>query len=413
VADNIWLARQKKTAQVGTITISTYDAATLYRAHVPTTAGPFAEGSLGGTTTTVATSLTTNWNAQTGGEFDGITASSAAAVVTLTADNAGDPFTAVAAVSGGAGTIGAYTAVTANTSPNDINDTVNWSAGSVPAATEDVYIDAGDTDHSLKWNLGALSAVTLTSLNFFGTFTGDVGLPRKNETGEHDEYLAEYLAISATTVNVNPYDGSGSGRILLNTGSVATTVNVYNTGSPTDTDLGAFIWKGTSASNAMRVEDGSVDVAPYGGETANLSGGLTINGGSVRCSSGVTLSGVTQNEGSLDTSSALAGTTTQNGGTHVHRIGTVTALVLNSGVFGIKSKAAMTVTDLTIGPSGVLDLTDAIGLVTVTNTAVLRPGATIIDPFNRLATSFVYSVTGGPGSVNVVRGPGAATITVA
>ena len=425
MANNTWLSVAPDLPQVQSYLFGgTWEANDIIRATIGTVSVDFVAGST--TIATVIDNLIAAWallDEDAYPQFAEITPTRSTSTLLLTSEIEGKFFVvtltpletngsaADAQTIEGIGTATTGTASTANSGKNDVNVVSNWSDG-LPNASDDVHFDVGGTDRSAMYQLGAFSAVTLTSLNFFGSFTGDVGLPRIDAEGDYYQYRDDYFVVSATTINVSITGGTGSGRIKVNTGSVATTVNVFGTGSSSDPEVRAFVWKGTSASNTMRVEGGSVDVAPYGGETANLAGGVTMNGGDLRTGPGVTLSGThNQAGGTWDSSSAL-GTLNMNGGLHIHRTGTVTALVLNDGTFDVRSKAAMTITDLTIGPTGVLDLTNAIGAVTVTNTAVLRPGATILDPHNRLATTFTYSCVGGPNSVNVSRGQAAATVAI-
>jgi hypothetical protein len=383
---------------------------TQYRLHVPTTAGPFAFTlGTGGTVNTTATALAAAWNAMIDGQFTGITASAATDTVTLTADEEGDDFTVVSAVSGGAGTIGAAATATANASPNDLNSAVNWSNAAVPGA-DNVYFD--DVDGDVKWNLAALTAVTITSVDIYGTYNGNIGLPLANPNG-FTEYMADYFEAGITTLNVHLVGGSGGGRIKINGVAVASTINVYGTGSSPDLDLPTFIWKGTSASNIMRVEGGSVGVGMFGGESANLSGGLTITGGSLVAGIGVTFATITQGGGTLDTSSAIT-TKTQSDGTHIHRAGAITTLTLDGGLFDCRAKAALTIGTTIIGAGAVLDLTNCQAVITFT-TLTIRPGGALIDPFNRAngGGTLTYTAQGGPGSVSVVRGPGSAGVTLA
>jgi hypothetical protein len=368
---------------------------------------------------TTATEIATAWNASEEPEFAEVTAeATSGGALTLTADTPGKPFTVTVTTTesnGGAADAQTFSraATQANVSPNDVNDAVNWSNAAVPA-TDNVYLDAGAGNVPLKWNLDALSAVTVTSLNVFSGFTADAGLPKLNtDAQQYTEYRPDYWVISFTTLNFGDFaGGSGSGRFKLDGGSVQSAINVYGTGSPSETGLPALIWKGTHNSNAVRIEGGSFGAAVFGGEAATIAT-LTVTGGSCLCGPGCTLTTIgLGGGGALDTSSAVGGTATVDGGSWTHRAGTLTALVLNRGTVELRNGAALTITDLTIGPEGVLDLTNAVGAVTVTNTAVLKPGATIIDPNNKLATNFVYSATGGPNSVNVTRGAAAATVTL-
>lgn len=413
MATNRFLGRQKKQYQVNTITPATITAGNTFTVTVNGKTFTFTA-----TTTTVAhvvTGLVALLSASTEKDISEITWVDSTTCVTATSNVLGKPFTQSSASADGAGSAGHsnVTATTvANLSPNDLNDAVNWSNAATPANSDDVYFD--DVDVDLLWSLGALTT-TPTTLNVFGTYDAAIGLPKTNDAG-YTEYRADYLTLQPATVNIGTVGGDGPNLFKLNTAATACTLNVYATGSNPESGIPCVLFVGTSASNVMRVEGGSVGVAFFGGETANLTGGLTVVGGSVICGSGVTLGGaILQSGGTLETNSALAGTVTQDGGTHIHRSGTVTALVLNSGTFDIRAKAAMTITDLTIGPNGVLELGSCNVAVTVTNTAILRPGAQINDPQNCLGRggNTVFTAQGGFNSVTISRGQASGTLTIA
>lgn len=424
MADLRWLSISPAVARVQNYTLSdTWEADDIIRCTIGTVSFDTAAGSTN--VTTIAGTLATAWNALTAASFPHfarITASSAATgEFNLTADEEGEEFTVTltplesnGAASGGQlieGGTGATTgtATTANTGPNDLNDPANYSTGAIPVNGDALYFDFGDGTHSAKYNLDALAAVTLVSLNFIGTFTGDVGLPLVNQDYGATEYRPQYLEVGATTINVSTTGGGGSGRLKVNTGSVQTTINVYSTGSPAESDLGAFIWKGTNASNAIRVLDGSVDVAPFGGELATIAT-LSIEGGSVRTGPGVTLTGCTllMIGGSLDSSSAIAtssGTITIGNAQWTHRIGGLggTVTIRAGGTLVLNNPAALTIATLVIESGGTLDVSGALGAVTIT-TATLRGGSTVNDPGARITHTNPASFPDGLNSVNYTRG---------
>lgn len=323
-----------------------------------------------------------------------------------TATTFGKPFTQSSGATGGTATLVTSTP-TANASRNDVNTAVNWTGG-IPSS-DNVYVDGASV--SLLYSLSALSAVTFTSLTISNTFTGTMGLPETNTDGTaYHEYRPTYFAVGTTTLNVGDFTGTGSGRIKIDNGSVQAAVNVYNTGSPAESDKPAFLWKGTHASNVMRVEAGSVGVAFFGAEAATLAT-LTIVGGSVVCGAGTTLTTVNLSAGTLDTAGAVGGTITMEGGVWTHRAGNIATLNLNNGRLQLFNTAALTITTLVIGQGGVLDLTNATGAVTLSSVTI-RSGGTIIDPSNKIATTFTYTAQNGPNSANVARGGASATVAI-
>lgn len=407
----IWLGRQKKRKQVTTVQITAYDAATTYGIGIPASTGPTVTTIAAGSANATATNLAAAWNLGTNGApFNRVTASASTDTVTLTAINAGEPFTVASFVSGGAGTIGAATTSTTNQSPNDWNDAVNWSTAAVPGAADTVNLDDADVD--ALWNLDANTAV-VTAINVFGTWNASLGLP-KLAAGNYWEYRPRYMTLQATTVNIGRVDGRGPNLYMHDNSATACTWNIWGSGQNPEREVPCCLLLGSSASNVLNQNNGSVGVAFFGGETANLSGGINLAGGSCVCGSGVTLSGITQTGGTLDTASAL-GVVTQSGGSHVHRAGNITTLTLNGGTFEIRSDTALTITNLTIGETGLLDLALCTAAVTVTNTASLRPGWQINDPNNCLGRggSFSYTETGGFGSGQLTRNNASATVTVA
>ncbi len=325
----IWEGGAPAIAQVDTITIAltwaTGDTATLTigTRTLVLTVGTDA------TTANVATAIKEMWNgdAQTGSgdhtfsetgnditEFDEITATVNGSVVTLTSDTAAVPFTVTVT---GDGTAGDGTAVVAasiaNAGPNAWDTATNWDTGAVPANGDDVVIE--NSSISILYGIDQ-SAVTLATLTRKSTFTGTIGLPRNNVAG-YVEYRPTYLAISATIVNSGQGTGTDSGRFKLDVGSNITTLNLYKTGTRTETGVPAFLFKGTHTDNEINVNRGDMGLAFFGGETANFETmrvGFTtsIAGDSiVLISTGVTHKAagtITQTGGRLEARSTLAGT---------------------------------------------------------------------------------------------------------
>jgi hypothetical protein len=282
-------------AQVSTVQVTAYDAATTYSLIV--NGNSISVIAAGGVNQT-ATALAAAWNASTIPEFTGVTATPSTDTVTLTADVAGIPFTATSDDSGGTGTIGSVTAGTAASGQDWWSTANNWSAATVPTSSDIAIIDGGT---SLRYGLDQ-SAVTLAELRIMRRFTGYIGLPKRNALG-FAEYFDDYAKISATLLNIGVGNGTGSGRVKLNLGSVASAIVVDGTGNPIEKDVPACCLVGTSSSNALTVNGGSVGVGVFD-ETCSLAGGLTINGGAVYIGKNVTLGPITQNGGTLNVAGA-------------------------------------------------------------------------------------------------------------
>jgi hypothetical protein len=329
-----WIGGAQNVAQVSSCAVTGYDAATSYRVTIGLKAVSVA--GTGGTTAATAAALQAALAASTEPEFTAVSWTVNSSTVTGTAATVGVPFTATSSVSGGAGTIGAFSTGTASAGPNDVSTPGNWSGGSLPVNSDNVTIDY--SDFSLLYGLSALSGVTLASLTITQTFTGTIGLPKATDDGTI-EFRPDYWAISATTLVIGSETGSGSGRIKLDLGSVACTATVYNSGSPAEANLEAVLLKGTSASNSITVQRGSVGIAVFGNETSNVSGGLQVgyvtsptSDANVRCGSGVTLATITKSGGVLEVNSAIGTLLKQFAGTtSIFGTGAVAQLTLLGG----------------------------------------------------------------------------------
>lgn len=277
-------------AQVSTVQVTAYDVATTYSLIV--NGNSISVIAAGGVNQT-ATALAAAWNASTIPEFTGVTAAPSTDTVTLTGDVAGVPFTATSDDAGGTGTIGSVTAVTAASGQDWWSAANNWSDATVPVNSDIAIIDGAT---SLRYGLDQ-SAVTVAELRITRRFTGYLGLPKRNAVG-YAEYFDDYLKIGATLLNIGVGSGTGSGRIKINLGSVASTIVVDGTGNPIEKDVPSCCLVGTSSSNALTVNGGSVGVGVFG-ETSSLAGGVVLNSGTLFIGKNVTLGPITRNGGTL------------------------------------------------------------------------------------------------------------------
>lgn len=278
---------------------------------------------------------------------------------------------------GGAADAQTFTAThtTTGTGPNNWDNTANWDTGAVPANTDTPIIEDSGVD--ILYGIDA-NTVTLTSLEIKSTFTGKIGLPRRNPNG-YAEYRETYLKISITTLNVGQGDGNGSNRIKINVGSNACTCNVYGMAAPRELGVSSFLFVGTSASNVLKVTQGSVGVAEFSGESANLSGGLYVgfetnqaSDAKVRCGSGTTIATITQTGGTLEVNSNHT-TVVKTGGTMTIR-GTATTTTLTNikGTFIDESTGTMT----TLNNFATYDRRRVISAKTITNSKVYKGSQT-------------------------------------
>lgn len=352
--------------------------------------------------TTIATiidNVVSAWNALSATdwpEFAEQTASRSGSDLRLTADTAGKPFAATLSTNSASGTLdgaasSAGVAVTASSGPYDWSTARNWSGAAVPVNSDDVIID--HPEYPIKYGLDQ-SAVTLTSLTITAAFadTGQIGLPEVNEDGAaYFEYRDTYLKVSATTTRIGDGEGSGSGRIKLNYGSVQNLTHVRRTATGLDTDVPAVLLRGTHASNVFNVEgESEVGVALFGGETSTVATLRVQDGASVRCGSGVTLGTIVVNNGTLEANSAVGTSLTITGGSAtLNGTGAVAQLtVLGASV--VYNTSGTLGGNTVVGDGGVIDFSQDPQAKTVTNPIdAFNSPTPVIDPFKVVGTLVV------------------------
>jgi hypothetical protein len=400
MAANRFTPNAPAVAQVGTVTLTGYDATTTYK--VACNGKTISVLGQGGTTTTTAAALLAALQAAPAAsypEFAEVTWSALANVVTAVGPASGKPFTFTSSVSGGAGTIGAFTTTTAPTSPNSWDSAANWSLGAVPVNGDDVYLDG--TAVGVSWGLNQ-SAVTLASLNISSTFTGRLGLPEVNADGSggYEEYRPRYLRVGVSGLTLVGYGagataGQGSPLLQIDFGAVQAAVVVEQTGAAAVQGLEPCQLKGTHASNALTVVRGSVAFCGFGGDVGTLStltvGYVTSQQGDaqVRVGAGVTLGTLTQSGGVVDLG---AGLTTLNllGGACTQRAGNVTTATIDAGTLAYAGTG--TLGTLVIGNNGTVDFTQDPRSRVVTNPVQLYAGYAFLDPFGTTGNpSFVFN----------------------
>ena len=396
MANDRWIGAAQLTALTGTFTITGNDVTTTYKVTINSKVVSVL-GNAGGVNST-ASDLQAALAASQIPEFQEITWTVSSATVTGVAATAGNLYgPPVTSVSGGAGTIGAWTQTIANSSPNDLTNALNWSLGAIPINTNVVFFDNQST--SAWWNLSGLSAVSAAGIFITSTFTGDLGLAEVN-TGQgtpYEEYRPRYFVITSTAaVNVGDDAGQGSQLIYLNLQASAVAVNVRSTGNSKVPGIEPCLLLG-SALTTVTVSAGSVGCALLGSETSAIT---TLNignfggGGNAHFRGGAGLTVTTLNMVSGDCQLAVAPTTvTQQGGTLTLRKGNVTTLTVDSGrcVF-IGDGTATTITNCTLSNGATLDLSQGTGTITFTNQIAMDVGCQIIDPGARTAAATTFKV---------------------
>lgn len=334
MANVFWQGTATAVAQVGTFQITAYDAATTYKI----TIGGEVVSVVGNTdVNTTASDLQVALEASTHPYFSNITWTVATDTVTATAGTAGVPFTAASSVSGGTGTIGAYSATTASSGPNDWSTAENWSGGAVPVNSDDVIIENNSVN--IAWGL-AQSGVTLTSLIIKKSFTGRIGLKENvfatsangaTASSVDVEYRDTYLNIKATDCQIGENNkassSTGSGLIKLDLDSAVSTCTIFGSAASVETNKPAIqlLANNSSTKIYVRKATGGVGIAvaaPFETSTiasVDISDTMVSNG--VHLGSGVTITTWSQKNGTnfieaaatITTIDCLGGTLTLEG----------------------------------------------------------------------------------------------------
>lgn len=421
MATRTWLGNAVNIKQVDTVTIALTwaqnDTCTL------TINGKDLVVTIGTLTTTsqVATTIKQAWENETltdtsasftplkGGqdlaEFKEITASVSAAVVTLTADTAGKPFTlSVVESTAGTGTATEATSTSA-TGSKHFDNADNWSADTVPVDADTVVFDHQALD-DCSYGLGQ-SAVTPNTIIITRGFIKKIGLAAINtDAGSgagqaYDEYRNTYLALGTsadatdTVITIGGGSGNGSGRIKLDSGSGQVSMQVLGTGVAETVGIPAFLWKGTHASNVADVIRGDVGVAFFDGESATIATlkiGFVDNilgDATVVCGDGTTLTTIDQSGGTLTTESA-ATTVTITDGELTLLSGAHTTINIDGGTVHYRSTG--TIITLNVSDGGLADFSQDMQTRTVNN-CVVYTGASIRDPFKTVIWTNGIDVT--------------------
>lgn len=320
MADVYWIGSATAVAQVTTVQVTAYDAATTYTL---TVGGQDIDTAGNTDVNTTASDIATNWNASTHAYFTGVTASSATDTVTLTADTAGVPFVVTSSVTGGTGTIGSPSTTTASSGPNDWSTAANWSGGSVPVSSDSVWIDKPNA--KLMWGLDQ-NAVSLTELHIrnnvkIGLNSGGVATTSDGETVTTTarEYRQDYLKLGYTTCHIGEIIGPASTTLsdrikIHNNNTAASSTIVYGTASAaSETDVPAairFLFDDADADLFVKSAQAGVGVAvDEPTETSTMGEFFVLDEGSTsRCyvSQGTTITTFQQAGGINNVKSAAA-----------------------------------------------------------------------------------------------------------
>ena len=290
------------------------------------------------------------------GEFSELVATVSGSVVSVAMDpaKAGKPFTMTATETTAGNGTATRAALTVSNGPNDVGLAANWTGGVLPANGDDVWFQDSTVD--ALYNLDDLTGVTLASLNIQASFTGKIGLAfyDTSNANPYVEYRERYLQIGATLLNIGDKTGDGSSRILLDLETIQTAAVVFFTDtSDEENEFGAVEIINSGAASTIQVLAGTVDIAPRDDDTATIVT-IIVDGGVLRCGSGVTHTTATVNNGLFATKSNITTVNQFAGNVSIQDAATVTTINANGGGLGYTSSG--TITTLNMGPNNATTL---------------------------------------------------------
>lgn len=172
----------------------------------------------------------------------------------------------------------------ADTLPGGLSADTTYYAVNVTGASLQLALTAdGDAINITSAGTGLHEiGVRLPALYIDSTFAKSLGLPRTNARG-YDEYRPQALELWADVIEVGNGQGSGSNRTKLDTGAVATALEVIQTGGSIEAGVPALLWQGNHANNLLENIAGDVGVGFYAEDSAQLAllvqrGGNTVLG---------------------------------------------------------------------------------------------------------------------------------------
>jgi trimeric autotransporter adhesin len=392
MATRYWLGKALGVAQVDTVEVTAYHADTTYTLTVN---GVAVVTQVGDTNVTVtAAAMATKWNASLHPYCIGITASNASGVITLTADQLGEPNTVTSSKSG-TGTIGSVTSVTAATGPRWWNNAANWSGDTVPVSTDIVIIDNSTIDILFGIDQSGMSG-QFANVTVGRGYRGVIGLNAHaffvngSDNASATEYRETYLKIKCNGfIEIGKDTGTGteqmSRRIKIHSGATEVDFIVYNTeaiDNSVDVPKPCVQLNMTHATSTLEVRGGEVGVAvAIEGETATL-GTITNTGGRIITGSGLTLTTYVQtgasSEGSQLHLAATLTTLTNNGG-DTTTSGSFAVTTMNTAAGQIISNSTGTITAAN-STGGHLDFSKSRAARTVSAAKVDAPGSISFDP---------------------------------
>lgn len=175
--------------------------------------------------------------------------------------------TCTSSLTGGVSESMSVITTTASGGPNHWDDPLNWAPVGVPVDFDRVRFESGRVD--CLYGLDQ-SGIILTELEFLASYTGSVGLPRDNANG-YREYRTRELTVNVPSILIGHGDGSGSGKIQLNTLETTVYFEIRATGSSREPGVPAVTWFGNNPASEILLYSGEFGVAIWSDQLAVLS----------------------------------------------------------------------------------------------------------------------------------------------
>jgi hypothetical protein len=385
MARRYWIGIRQPSAQVETITFTSVGGT---GETVTVSAGPRSltyTRVAGETTTTLAAAVAALWSGSVFPEIREVTAVANGAVITLTGQLSGQPFTFVITNSGSGTPITFTTLSVAAKSPNHVDDAVNYDGGTLPSGTDEIVLASGTPD--LLFGLSQFAATAVTIVRQSGG--PRIGLPNTNESGGYAEYRRRRMQIQGTAAKLETTSSDGPAAVRLElTGTTAAAITILGDADPGIGGERVELWD-VPNNSTVSVNGSGVRILD---EDSVAATGIVFNS---QNSSAIAASRATLASASLYNSNAIirgevTGQYLQDSGSRVDFTGSVNtstgSIVVDDGQLNWIGNANLVKVD--IGSGGIVSLVSGGGQVAVTSPIKRHEGGRIVDPNSRLAVPY-------------------------
>lgn len=168
--------------------------------------------------------------------------------------------------------------------PQVVSDPLNWidvdtEEPGLPEEGDDVFLEFGDENRSLKWDLSYFrdQGIHFNSFTTYRKFEdgAEFGLPVFNEDGNYYEYRPRHLEIGLVgdhQVTIGQGNqGTGSSRMNLDVGPDLAYFRVLSTNGPERDAYSAMDLLGTNTGNVLELVGGYISAAVLAGQVMNFA----------------------------------------------------------------------------------------------------------------------------------------------